>query len=91
MYLSGSNVEIRPERIYGSERGQEAHRAKDVGDSIAAHHRNFLECVRRRDPNTNCDALLGYKVDLAVDMSVECWRQNKVFRFDPRAEEVLAT
>ncbi len=90
MYLSGSDVEIRPERIYaGSRRAETAH-AKDVGDSIAAHHQNFFDCVRKRDQRTNCDPLLGYKVDVAVDMAVECWRQNKVFLFDPETEEVTA-
>ncbi len=88
MYLSGSNVEIRPERLYASKRSGEVVEARDVGDSIAAHHANFLDCVRRRDEHTNCDALLGYKVDLAVDMSVECWRRNEVLRFDPATEEV---
>ena len=90
MYLSGSDVEIRPERIYGAGRKQETYRARDVGDSIAAHHRNFFDCVRRRDPQTNCNALLGYKVDIAADMAVECWRQDKVLRFDPETQEVSA-
>ncbi len=88
MYLSGSDVEIRPERIYSSGRETEAIRAGDVGNAILAHHRNFLDCVRRRDPNTNCNPLLGYKVDIAVDMSIECWRQNKVLRFDAETQEV---
>ena len=90
MYLSGNEVEIRPERIYAAGRSTETHAAKGVGDSIAAHHRNFFDCVRKRDPRTNCSALLGYKVDVAVDMAVECWRQNKVFRFDPETEEVTS-
>jgi len=90
MYLSGSDVEIRPERIYAAGRTTETYTTQGVGDSIAAHHRNFFDCVRKRDQQTNCDALLGYKVDLAVDMAVECWRQDKVFRFDPETEEVTS-
>ena len=89
MYLSGSDVEIRPERIYSSGRETETFRAGDVGNAINEHHRNFLDCVRRRDPDTNCNALLGYKVDIAVDMSIECWRNNQVMRFDKRKQEVV--
>lgn len=88
MYLSGNDVSIKPERIYSGGRSEEVHHAGSVGDSIRAHHENFFDCVRRRDLATNCDALLGYKVDVAVDMAVECWRQDKVLRFDPETEEV---
>ena len=90
MYLSGSDVEINPERIYSSGRTDEKHKVADIGDSINAHHKDFLDCVLRRDQNTNCNALLGYKVDIAVDMSIEGWRQNKVFLFDPETQEVTA-
>jgi predicted dehydrogenase len=90
MYLSGSDVVIRPERIYAGGRDEETHATADVGDAIDAHHRDFLDCVQRRDPRTSCDALLGYKVDVAVDMSVQCWRHDRVLRFDPETEEVVA-
>lgn len=89
MELSGSSVSIRPERIYAAGRGEETFDVKDTGDAINAHHANFFDCVRRRDPHTNCDADLGYKVDVAVDLAVECWRQNKVFRFDPTEQEII--
>jgi predicted dehydrogenase len=90
MYLSGSEVEIRPERIYAAGRKQEVYPAGDFGDAINAHHANFLSCVKRRDPNTNCNALLGYKVDVAIDLAVESWRRNEVMRFDPKKQEVVA-
>ena len=89
MYLSGSNVEIRPERAFSAGRKTETFETGDVGDSIAAHHADFLDCVRRRDARTNCDALLGYKVDVAVDLAVEGWRQDRVFRFDPERQEIV--
>ena len=89
MYLSGSEVQVRPERIYGEGRAEETYKTKDVEDSIAAHHENFLACVRIRNPNTHCSAILGYKVDVAVDMAVHAWRENRAMRFDPAREEVL--
>lgn len=89
MYLGGSggDIVIRPERIFGGE--DVTIRTPDVGDDIAAHHENFLDCVRRRDPATNCSAELGYKVDVAIDLAVESYRNNRACRFDPAREDVI--
>lgn len=91
MYLSGSDVVIRPERIYLAGRKEETIACRDVGDAIVAHHKNFLECVKRRNTRTSCDPLLGYKVSVAVSMCEEAWRTNRVVRFDPKTEEVTAS
>jgi predicted dehydrogenase len=88
MYLGGGDLEVRPERIYGGKRRIETWEVSDVGDAIDAHHANFFDCIRRRDPHTNCDALLGYKVDIAADLAVESWRRDRIYRFDPKTEEV---
>lgn len=89
MYLSGSSIEIRPENIYAKKRQPEKIATRHAGDEISAHHANFFDCLRRRDQRTNCDVELGYKVMVAVDMMVENYRQNRVFRFDPAKEEMV--
>jgi len=89
MYLSGGNISIRPERIYAEDREELTVKVKPVGDVLAAHHRNFLECVRTREW-PNCNAELGYKVAVAYLLSVECYRENKVKLFDPVKEDVIA-
>jgi predicted dehydrogenase len=90
MYLGGTGGEliVRPERIFGGEELKLD--VGDVPDPIQSHHDNFLDCVRRRDPRTNCDVDLAYRVDVAVDLAVESWRKHKVCRFDPAREEELA-
>ncbi len=90
MHLGGTGGEIviRPERIAAG--SEERIASKDVDDTIQAHHDNFFDCIRRRQQRTNCDAELGYKTDVAVDLAVESYRKDKVCRFDPVQEEVVA-
>ena len=52
------------------------------------HMMNFLDCVRSREkPTLNAD--LAYKVMVAIGLSVEAFRRNRVMRFDPFRQEVL--
>jgi hypothetical protein len=52
------------------------------------HMDNFIDCVHtRREPNGHAD--IGFKVMTTIDLSVRSYRQDKVFRFDPRAERIL--
>lgn len=88
MYLSGSRILLKPERIFSGSRRDETIDVPDVGDTIAEHHANFIDCVRRRDQRTNCPVDLAYKVMVAVDMTIECYRKNRVMQFDPITEEM---
>jgi CheY-like chemotaxis protein len=46
------------------------------------HMQNFLNCMRNREkPTLNAD--LAYRVMVAIGLSVESYRKNKVMRFDP--------
>jgi len=89
MYLTGSNISIRPERIYADEREEMNIQVKGVGDLLKAHHRNFIECVRSRK-QPNCHAELAYKVTIAILLAVKSYRENKVMLFDPVKEEVVS-
>jgi hypothetical protein len=44
-------------------------------------HENFLRCIRTRETPV-LDGELGYMVQVAVNMSVESYRRNKVVFFD---------
>jgi hypothetical protein len=52
------------------------------------HMRNFLECVRSRK-ECNLNAQAGYKVMVAIGLSVKAYRENKVMLFDPKKEELI--
>jgi len=52
------------------------------------HMKNFLECVRSRK-ECNLNATAGYKVMVAIGLSVKAYRENKVMLFDPEKEQVI--
>jgi hypothetical protein len=49
---------------------------------------NFLRCVRTREKPV-LDGELGYKVQVAVVMAVESYRQNKVLFFDSESGKIV--
>lgn len=51
------------------------------------HFDNFLECVRTRK-QPNCPVDLGYKVEVAIALSVRSFREGKMYYFDAENEEV---
>lgn len=54
------------------------------------HMNNFLRCVKERtQPHMN--ALRGYKVTVAISMSVYSYRQQKMVFFDEKNEQVCET
>jgi len=54
------------------------------------HTDKFLECVRNQDPKTHMDAEVAYKIAVGICLSVMAFRENRVVRFDPEKEEVVA-
>jgi predicted dehydrogenase len=51
------------------------------------HMDNFFDCVHsRKQPNCNVD--IGYKVMVAIGLSVRSCREGKMFFFDPERERV---
>ncbi len=51
-------------------------------------HENFLRCIRTREKPV-LDGELGYMVQVAVNMSVESYRENKVVFFDPKSGKMV--
>ncbi len=52
------------------------------------YRQHLLESIRTRRP-TPLDGELGYRSQVAVSLGVEAYRQDKVMRFDPVAEELI--
>jgi len=88
----GSSVIIRPESDYLDDFRDENHGRTQLRLSPKPrdeHMSNFLACVRsRRSEGLNCGPLLGYQTMVAIGMSVEAYRQNKVLVWDPGLEVV---
>jgi predicted dehydrogenase len=52
------------------------------------HKENWLECIRTRG-TPHCDAQKGYRIMVAIALSVEAYRQQKTMHFDPVKEELI--
>jgi predicted dehydrogenase len=87
----GGHIEIRPEPIYAGDFKQ-----KNMGEEVLRlkskrrddHMTNFILCVRsRREEDLNCGPDLGYKTMVAIGLSVEAYRRNKVLFWDAAKEE----
>ncbi|MFA4029857.1 MAG: hypothetical protein GDYSWBUE_001166 [Candidatus Fervidibacterota bacterium] len=89
MEISGNRIIIRPTRPYAEEREVEEVQVEPTPDSVAAHHKNFFECVRTRG-KPNCDVELAYKVMVAVGLAELSYRQDKVMKFDPSTQRVIS-
>jgi predicted dehydrogenase len=50
---------------------------------------DLISCMRDRSRTPNCDALLGYKVMVAIKLGVDAYRTSSTLRFDPDKEVVL--
>lgn len=52
------------------------------------HVDNFLDCVRSRK-KTNCPPDLGYRVEVTIALSVQSYREGKMYYFDAQNERVV--
>ena len=87
MYLSGGDIEIRPERLFAEEReGMKVH--VEGVDSFKQHHLDFFDCMRTRE-RPRCHAELAYKTTAALALSCLSYRENKVKLFDPIKQELI--
>jgi predicted dehydrogenase len=60
----------------------------DKSDSVSAHWRNFLECVRSREKPV-ADVAFGYRVQVALNMAMLSYLEKKVALYDPQKEEIV--
>ena len=60
----------------------------DKNDSVRAHWKNFLDCVRTREKPVT-DVEFGYRVQVALNMAMLSFLQKKVATFDLAKEEIV--
>jgi predicted dehydrogenase len=60
----------------------------DKSDSVLAHWKNFLACVRSREQPV-ADVEFGYRVQVALNMAMLSFLQKKVATFDAAKEEIV--
>lgn len=88
MYLSGgTQIDIRPERIYTEDMERIREKVEPVGDFMQAHHLNFMHCVRTRE-EPNCGPSVALPGMVVVALAEDSYRHNKVYGFD--AEKLQA-
>jgi predicted dehydrogenase len=88
MYLGSDEVVVRPERTFAEEVEESRDPTQSPRNTIRAHEKNFLQCVRSREKPT-CHIDLAYKVQVAISMAEQSFRQNKMVRFDPKKQTLL--
>ncbi len=59
------------------------------GEDLVEHFRNWVECSRKGDKNTNCPMDLAYHVQTALQMGFLGYRAGKTARFDAEKEAIV--
>lgn len=87
IYLGGRTTIVRPERIYAEEFDEETIEGPDNGDTQDQLRRNWLGCIRSREPVAS-PVELGTKVMVAVDLATRSLWERSAFSFDPATGRV---
>ena len=61
-----------------------------VADARRLHMQNFLDAVRKGEPLA-CNVDLGCATMVAIKMGVDAWKDDRVLRWDPSTEVVIAS
>ena len=86
LYIGGNTVEIKPERTWADEIDGETETNNGLGEDIAAHEKNWFDCIRTNGvPNANID--LAVRVQVMVTLAEMSFRQNKTFTFNPQTRK----
>ena len=83
MYLNGRNVVIRPERIFADEIEEQTIECEDIGNDQDALRRNWLQCIRSREPAVS-GVDLATKMMVAVGLATRSMWEGSAFTFDPQ-------
>jgi predicted dehydrogenase len=81
----GGNVVVQPQDMFRAEATEQRVPEQPRAD----HHHNFFDCIRSRE-QPHCSAQTGYRIMVAIALGVMAYRQQKVVRFDPDKQEVVA-
>jgi hypothetical protein len=56
---------------------------------LAAHHQNFLDCIRGTSQSPNADIAAGHRAAALVHLANIAARVGRVLRFDPQSEAIV--
>ena len=91
----GNGVEVKIERPYAEdyEGGKVDTNDASLGkyapfENIPAHEKNWLDCIRKGDVNTNCNIDLATKVQTIISLAEMSERKGKAISFDPKTRKV---
>lgn len=72
--------------LYGARNKKIAERTGSA--DLAAHHQNFLDCIRGTAKGTNADAAAGHRAATLVHLANIGARVGRVLHFDPKSETI---
>ncbi|HEY3266162.1 MAG TPA: Gfo/Idh/MocA family oxidoreductase [Armatimonadota bacterium] len=85
--FGGHRVQIAPERPYAEEIDPEDLPVEGPGETIEAHHANWIDCIRtNKAPNCNVD--LATRVQAIVSMAEMSELTNKTVSFDEKTRKM---
>jgi predicted dehydrogenase len=73
--------------LYGPRNKKIAERAGPA--DLAAHHQNFLDCVRGSSQTPNADVMAGHRSATLVHLANIGARVGRVLHFDPKSETIV--
>jgi hypothetical protein len=72
--------------LYGPRNKKIAERSSSA--DLAAHHQNFLDCVRGDQNQPNADVMAGHRAATLVHLANVGARVGRALHFDPRSEQI---
>lgn len=84
IYFEDPGVVVRPETEFAGQKKE----LKVAPQPRLSHMDNWLDCIRTRN-KPHLDAQTGYKIMVAIHLSVLSYRQGKTMRFDPVKQEII--
>ena len=83
--VRGSEIRYVPQKTAASPHGEMLGRATNVPH---AHMQNFFDAIRL-SREVNCPFDVGFRVAVASSMAVQSYREQRIVRWDPVAEEIV--
>jgi predicted dehydrogenase len=89
LYLSGNNVQLKPEKPYTEDIEAETSDTYPP-ESFEAHHKNFFECIRA-NKQPNCNVELATRVQTIVSLAEMSERLSVMCLFDDKTRKITTS
>lgn len=85
--LSGSRIELKPERPFADEIDPETFENVGIGEPLWQHEKNFFDCMRtRKQPNAGIE--LAVRVQTVISLAEMSDRLNVMCLFDEKTRKI---